>query len=91
MLSVFSYERILTRATANFDMRSVERMRRIFGWIAFAKRPLRRIEFRSALTFGEGDPDVEDAVPLYFFDMCAPLVEQRRDSSFSFIHASVKE
>jgi hypothetical protein len=66
-------------------------MRQILGWIAFAKRPLRKIEFRSALSFGASDPMVDELVPSYIFDMCAPLIEQRRDSSFAFIHVSVKE
>jgi hypothetical protein len=66
-------------------------MRQILAWIAFAKRPLRKIEFRSALSFGAGDPMVDELVPSYVFDMCAPLIEQRRDSSFAFIHVSVKE
>ena len=66
-------------------------MRQILGWIAFAKRPLRKSEFRSALSFGAGNPKVDELVPSYIFDMCAPLIEQRRDSSFAFIHVSVKE
>ncbi|KAH7360362.1 NACHT domain protein [Rhexocercosporidium sp. MPI-PUGE-AT-0058] len=85
------YERILTNTMANFDPRSVERMRQILGWIAFAKRPLRKSEFRSALSFSIGNPTVDELVPSYIFDMCAPLVEQRRDSSFAFIHVSVKD
>lgn len=86
-----SYERVLIQIIANFDNRSVDRMRTIFGWIAFAQRPLKRIEFRSALSFSTGDPLVNDPVPLYIFDMCAPLVEERLDSSLAFIHVSVKE
>jgi hypothetical protein len=66
-------------------------MRQILGWIAFAKRPLRKSEFRSALSFSAGDPKVDELVPSYIFDMCAPLIEQRRDSSLTFIHVSVKE
>lgn len=90
-LTVPSYERILTNTISNFDPRSVDRMRQILGWIAFAKRPLRKSEFRSALSFSAGDPKVDELVPSYIFDMCAPLIEQRRDSSFTFIHVSVKE
>jgi hypothetical protein len=66
-------------------------MRQILGWIAFAKRPLWKSEFRSALSFSAGDPTVDTLVPSYIFDMCPPLIEQRRDSSFAFIHVSVKE
>ena len=90
-LTIPSYERILTNTISNFDPRSVDRMRQILGWIAFAKRPLRKSEFRSAVSFSAGDPKVDELVPSYIFDMCAPLIEQHRDSSFTFIHVSVKE
>ncbi|KAI8722914.1 NACHT domain-containing protein [Fusarium sp. LHS14.1] len=85
------YEKILTQIISHFDERSIARMRSIFGWIAFAKRPLRKAEFRSALAFSSGDPTVDELAPQYLFDKCIPLVEERRDSTFSFIHVSVKE
>jgi hypothetical protein len=66
-------------------------MKIILGWIAFAKRPLRKPEFRSALAFSMGDPDVSELVPPYVFDGLSTLIEERRDSSFAFIHVSVKE
>ena len=75
----------------NFDARSTERLKSIFGWIAYAKRPLTITEFQSALAFSYGDFNVAEIVPSYLFDMCAPLIEERRDSTFSFIHVSVKE
>lgn len=34
---------------------------------------------------------VDELVPPYIFDMCAPLIEQRRDLTLGFIHVSVKE
>ncbi|KAE9369182.1 NACHT domain protein [Stipitochalara longipes BDJ] len=63
------YERVLTNTIANFDPRSVDRMRQILGWIAFAKRPLRQSEFRSALAFSAGDSEVDALVPSYIFDI----------------------
>jgi len=48
-------------------------------------------EFQSALAFGLGDPDVSEVVPAYLFSICAPLIEERKDSTFAFIHVSVKE
>jgi len=86
-----SYGRILLNATVNFDSRSIERMQRIFAWIAFAKRPLRSLELLSALSFSDGDVTKEEVAPIYVFELCAPLVEPRRDSTYSFIHVSVKE
>ena len=76
---------------SHFDDRSVARMRLILGWIAFAKRPLRKVEFRSALAFSTGDTEASELAPQYVFNMCSPLVEERRDTTFAFIHVSVKE
>lgn len=76
---------------SRFDERSVARMKSIFGWIAFAKRPLRKAEFRSALMFSSGNPESNDLVPQYWFDKCTPLVEERADSTFAFIHVTVRE
>ncbi|KAG7404211.1 Vegetative incompatibility protein HET-E-1 [Fusarium oxysporum f. sp. rapae] len=85
------YEKILTQITSHFDERSLERMKLIFEWIAFAKRPLRKAEFRSALAFSSGNPDTGELAPQYLFDKCSPLIEERSDSTFAFIHVSVRE
>ena len=86
-----SYGRIVTQLMTNFDERSARIMRSILGWIAFAKRPLRSAEFRSALAFRTGDSQADELVPQYLFDMCVPIVEKHRDSTFRFIHVSVRE
>ncbi|KAI0421831.1 hypothetical protein F5X98DRAFT_389104 [Xylaria grammica] len=70
------YERVLTQMIAKFDARSVDRLRTIFGWIAFGQRPLRRAEFRSALSYCAGITPVQTLAPSHLFDMCAPLVEE---------------
>ncbi|KAF4947615.1 hypothetical protein FGADI_10296 [Fusarium gaditjirri] len=85
------YEKILTQITSHFDERSLERMKLIFEWIAFAKRPLRKAEFRSALAFSSGNPDTGELAPQYLFDKCSPLIEERCDSTFAFIHVSVRD
>ncbi|KAI0600377.1 hypothetical protein F4775DRAFT_61536 [Biscogniauxia sp. FL1348] len=85
------YGQILMQLTSHFDDRSVARMRSILGWIAFAKRPLRKAELRSALAFSTGDLEASELPPQYIFGMCVPLVEERRDSTFAFIHVSVKD
>ncbi|KAI0183060.1 NACHT domain protein [Xylaria flabelliformis] len=85
------YERVLTQTITRFDTRSVDRLRTIFGWIAFGGRPLRRAEFRSALSYCAGITSVEELPPAHLFDMCSPLVEERSDSGFWFIHVSVRE
>jgi hypothetical protein len=87
------YGAILSRILSNFDDRSKSRVRSILGWIAFARRPLRKAELRSALFVASDGDDVHahDLVPSYWFDMCTPLIEERNDSTFGFIHSSVKE
>ena len=34
---------------------------------------------------------VDEMVPPYVFDLCGPVIEERQDSTLSFIHVSVKE
>ncbi|KAF6822243.1 NACHT domain protein [Colletotrichum musicola] len=87
------YVEMLTQIITFFDQRSVSRLRSILGWIAFAKRPLRRAELRSALSFSEekGDVNVQELAPNYIFDKCKPIIEEKADTSFAFIHVSVKE
>jgi hypothetical protein len=75
----------------HLNPQSVKRIKSIFSWIAFAKRPLKRMEFLSALTFSEGRPDVNSLVPKYVLDTCGALVEERPDTTLTFIHISVKE
>ncbi|KAK3497861.1 uncharacterized protein B0T23DRAFT_394061 [Neurospora hispaniola] len=58
---------------------------------AFAKRPLTRAEMRSALAFSWGDHMVEEAVPRHIFEFGAPLLEEHPDTTFSFVHISLKE
>jgi hypothetical protein len=63
----------------------------MLGWIAFAKRPLRKFEFLSAISFSEGNPKVTNLAPKYILDKCGPLIEERSDSTLAFIHVSVSE
>ncbi|KAI1454329.1 hypothetical protein F4805DRAFT_469475 [Annulohypoxylon moriforme] len=85
------YRKILTQILVRLDAQSVNRVKSIFCWIAFAKRPLKRIEFLSAISFSAGDPDVTHLAPTYILDFCGALVEERRDNTLAFIHVSVKE
>lgn len=86
-----SYQKILTQVLIHLDPRSVERIKCVLGWIAFAKRPLKRLEFLSAVTFSSGDPNVTNLAPQYILDICAPLIDERADTTLTFIHVSVKE
>ncbi|PTB44819.1 hypothetical protein M441DRAFT_299452 [Trichoderma asperellum CBS 433.97] len=85
------YRKILTQVLIHLDSRSVNRIKCVLGWIAFAKRPLKRLEFLSAVTFSSGDPNVAHVAPQYILDICAPLIDERHDTTLTFIHVSVKE
>ncbi|GAP92702.1 putative NACHT domain-containing protein [Rosellinia necatrix] len=85
------YQKILTQILVQLEQRSVDRLKSIFGWIAFSKRPLKRMEFLSALTFASGVSINKILVPSYVLDVCGPLVEERPDTTLTFIHVSVKE
>lgn len=73
------------------DSRSVDHVKNILGWVAFARRPLRKLEFLSALSYSSGNPDVTNLAPRYILDICGSLVEERQDTTLAFIHISVKE
>ncbi|KAL5445537.1 hypothetical protein PMIN06_008076 [Paraphaeosphaeria minitans] len=73
------------------DAHLVDRVKTILSWMSFAKRPLKKLELLSAVTFGQGNPEVDRLVPPYILDIYRSLMEERRDATFAFIHVSVKE
>nr|WOD46422.1 hypothetical protein [Trichoderma atroviride] len=85
------YQKILTQVLVDLDPRSVQRIKCVLGWIAFAKRSLKKLEFLSAITFSSGDPNVAHLVPQYILEICAPFIDERHDTTLTFIHTSVKE
>lgn len=89
--SLTSYQKILTQILFPLDSRSVDRIRCVLGWVAFAERPLRKFELLSAITFSSGNPEIGRLPPQYILDICGTLVEERQDSTLAFIHISVKE
>ncbi|KAL7916576.1 chromatin remodelling complex Rsc7/Swp82 subunit domain-containing protein [Trichoderma velutinum] len=85
------YRKILLQILTHLDNRSESRVKSILSWIAFAKRPLKRLELLSAITFSSRELEVSHLVPEYILDICGPLVEERSDTTLTFIHVSVKE
>ncbi|ORX96342.1 hypothetical protein BCR34DRAFT_181469 [Clohesyomyces aquaticus] len=85
------YHKILTQILVRLDARSVDRIKCMLGWIAFAKRPLKKLELLSAVSFSAGDSDVVRLAPEFMLELCSPLIEERGDAMMQFIHASVKE
>ncbi|KAK7428634.1 hypothetical protein QQZ08_004896 [Neonectria magnoliae] len=85
------YRKLLTQILVTLDSRSVNRIKSVLGWVAFARRPLRKMELLSAISFGAGDPNITHVAPRYILDLCGSLVEERQDATLAFIHISVKE
>ncbi|KAL6830834.1 hypothetical protein J3E69DRAFT_203459 [Trichoderma sp. SZMC 28015] len=85
------YGRMLSQIMANFDERSAQRISAVLSWIAFAKRPLRLAELLSALAFDSKQEQVDELVPAYILDRCEPLIQKQADSSYSFVHVSVRD
>ncbi|KAK4075423.1 transcriptional regulator family: Fungal Specific TF [Trichoderma aggressivum f. europaeum] len=85
------YGRMLSQIMANFDERSAQRISAVLSWIAFAKRPLRLAELLSALAFDTNQEQVDELVPAYILDRCEPLIQKQADSSYSFVHVSVRD
>ncbi|KAL7897605.1 hypothetical protein HDV64DRAFT_285923 [Trichoderma sp. TUCIM 5745] len=85
------FGRLLSQILAGLDERSVRRLGSVLSWIAFAKRPLRAPELLSALAFDTEDEQVTEPAPAYILDMCQPLIQLQIDSSYSFLHVSVRD
>jgi hypothetical protein len=91
MYHLSSFGKLLSQILAGLDERSVQRLSSILSWIAFAKRPLRSPELLSALAFDAEDEQVTEPAPAYILDMCQPLIQKQIDSTYSFLHVSVRE
>ncbi|TFB04069.1 hypothetical protein CCMA1212_003705 [Trichoderma ghanense] len=85
------YARMLSQIMASFDERSIHRITSILSWVAFAKRPLRAPELLSALAFDSGHEQGDGLVPAYVLDRCEPLIQKQVDSSYAFLHVSVRD
>ncbi|KAI1130951.1 hypothetical protein F5Y10DRAFT_99697 [Nemania abortiva] len=85
------YQKILSQILSHLNPQSVNHIKTMFGWIAFARRPLKRVEFLSAMAFSAGDYSVTTAAPEFILEACNTLVEERSDTTLSFIHNSVQE
>ncbi|KAI0447888.1 hypothetical protein F4803DRAFT_558575 [Xylaria telfairii] len=85
------YSQIVSQILVHLNPQSVEHVKTMFRWIAFARRPLTRVEFLSAMAFSEGDYTITNSAPRFILAACNPLIEERSDGTLSFIHTSVQE
>lgn len=87
------YRRILLRL---FNARGAETYRGILvilSWICFSRRPLHKLELLHGLAISPSDgPSGAQSVPVpQILDHCKPFIEERPDSTITFVHFSVKE
>jgi hypothetical protein len=85
-----SYKRIWERIQDRLERLSLDRIRQIMSWIAFARRPLKKFELQSALSYTDPNKCAERLLPEQVADLYKPLIEERTDSTYTFVHGSVK-
>lgn len=91
MTNCDSYRKVLAQILAPLDTKSVEHIKCVLSWLAFSRRPLKKHELLSAVSFSSGNPDVERPAPEYILSVCGPLIDERSDTTITFIHVSVQE
>ncbi|QDS73705.1 hypothetical protein FKW77_003346 [Venturia effusa] len=84
------YRRIWNRIEARFELHSLDKIRRMLSWIMFAKRPLKKYELLTVLAFNERST-LERLAPEKIIELCKPLIEERPDFTYGFIHGSVPD
>jgi hypothetical protein len=70
-----------------------EQASRIFQWLAYSQRPLKRFEVQHAVGLHFGNPKINEntMVSPEVFELCKPLVEKGNGDTIRFVHVSVKE
>ncbi|KAK2037492.1 hypothetical protein LZ31DRAFT_170235 [Colletotrichum somersetense] len=84
------YQTIMAQILAPLNPQSKDRVRCLFGWVAFQKRPLKRLELLSAIIFSPGNQGANNIAPDHILEVCGPLLDVKQDTTVTFIHSSVK-
>ncbi|KAK2028567.1 hypothetical protein LX32DRAFT_394337 [Colletotrichum zoysiae] len=84
------YQTILAQILAPLNPQSKDRVKCLFGWVAFQKRPLKRLELFSAVIFSPGNQGANNIAPDHILEVCGPLLDVKQDTTVTFIHSSVK-
>lgn len=87
------YVAIMKRLEEISDERAKCRIRTIFNWLAFCRRPLYASELCDALVFEERNQSLNKRTVLSkgVLELCKPLIEEHSDSTVAFVHFSVQE
>ncbi|KAJ0268097.1 hypothetical protein COL940_013715 [Colletotrichum noveboracense] len=79
----------LKKAIASY---AAQRLVELKSRMDFKVSELKSLELQLATKADVNDGvNIEELAPTYLFDMCMPLIEERSDTTFAFIHISVKE
>ncbi|KAI0182868.1 hypothetical protein EV127DRAFT_457871 [Xylaria flabelliformis] len=70
---LFSYRQLLSQILAHLNTQSVEHVKTMFRWIAFARRPLTRVEFLSAMAFSDGNYAITKSAPKFILEASSSL------------------
>ncbi|KAI9691529.1 MAG: hypothetical protein M1822_007600 [Bathelium mastoideum] len=92
-LTSFSYNRIWARIESSLDENRRATAIRIFEWIAFSERPLKKHEVQGGVTLHRENKVIneETHISRNVFDTCKPLLEDGPHDTIRLVHSSVKE
>jgi hypothetical protein len=87
------YGQIMQMIRARITTRDYDKVLRVLGWMAFAKRPLKAYELQyGAILHLENTIISHETKPLgNILDICKPLAEDGMNQTVIFVHSSVKE
>ncbi|KAJ1333131.1 ankyrin repeat domain-containing protein 50 [Microdochium nivale] len=85
------YQKILSQILTHLDGRSITRLKSVCSWIAYSKRPLKKHELLSALSFDFEEPYITNLASAHVLTICGPLLVEMPNNTFTFIHISLQE
>lgn len=87
------YNTIIAQMKQRYNVETFGKVLRVFSWLSFAKRSMKRheLEWASVLHIGNTVLSSETRPFGNAIDFCKPLVEEGPNGSVSFIHSSVQE
>ncbi|KAL9085448.1 MAG: hypothetical protein Q9165_007598 [Trypethelium subeluteriae] len=87
------YNRIWSRIEGQLDEKGLANVIRIFEWIAFGERPLKKFEVQAGVSLHHENTVISanSQMSRNIFDLCKPLLEDGPHDTIRFVHSSVKE
>ena len=87
------YDRIFKRFRMDLPVFKKEQASRIFQWLAYSQRSLKKFEVQHAVALYFGNPKISKSTMVFadIFELCKPLVESGAGDTIRFVHVSVKE